>query len=91
MGADEMAYPSSGLEQTDPAPEWLPGTTGAVGDQHPLFENAAPTTLLGARHLADPDAVRRYLHPVDSDHQELEVDPVQPLLIISPAANGVID
>ena len=59
MGADEMAYPSSGLEQTDPAPEWLPGTTGAVGDQHPLFENAAPTTLLGARHLADPDAVRR--------------------------------
>jgi hypothetical protein len=36
-----------------------PGTTGAVGDQHPLFENAAPSTLLGARHLADPDAVRK--------------------------------
>ena len=29
--------------------------------------------------------------PVDSEHQVIEVDPVQPLLIVSPAANGIID
>ena len=59
---------------------WLSG----IGQQH---RQGAPRCEVSQR-------LTRYwpvAPPVDSDHQVIEVDPVQPLLIVSSAANSVID